>query len=169
MNKNCEPASEEKIYPIFEKFGKIKNIATNCNQSSPVIYVEFYKNEDAKKAINELSNEDKKLLGDENCEINFYFVKKKENVDQGKNQVNNNSNQTNNNLYQNNNLPFNRMMVFPNNIGINYLNNTLYYQMIQQQNYLKNNINNSNQNNLNTEYNKSIKSIKSNKSNKSIK
>lgn len=150
LSKNCEPNKEENIYPIFEKFGKIKNIATKCSPPfRPSIYVEFYKNEDAKNAINNLSKEDKQILGDENCEINFYFKKKSENINEyPKVQNQTNQQQPNSNLYQNNNLLFNKMMVFPNNMGMNFVNNPLLYQMMQQQqkNLVNNNINNLNDN-----------------------
>ena len=46
-------------------------------QNIPYIYIEYYKPEEAKKAVEELNNENnldnRQKLGDENCEINFYF------------------------------------------------------------------------------------------------
>ncbi len=152
FSKNCEPPNEEKISGIFENFGKIKNISVKIstqNQNKPCIYVEYYRAEQAKKAIEELSNdnnlETRKLIGDENCEINFYFkTKSNENV--------NPLNINNMNMLQNNILYKN--MLLPNMMGMGFggNNSAVFYQLMQN-NFLNKQLNNNFTNNLQNQQN----------------
>ena len=149
FSKNCESPNEEKISEIFENYGKIKNISVRIsaqNQNRPSIYVEYYKAEQAKKAIEELSSdnnlETRKLIGDENCEINFYFkTKSNENI----NPINiNNMNMFQNNMFYKNMLLQNMQNMMGMGFGGN--NPAVIYQL--QNNILNNQINNNFTNNL---------------------
>lgn len=82
LNKNSTVANETTIRDIFSKFGTVKYVQTkSCLGYRPSIYVEFSKCDEAEKAIHELNNqnnfENRKLLGDPYCEVNYYFKKKK--------------------------------------------------------------------------------------------
>ena len=164
LNKNIDTISEENALKIFENYGDIKNIIIKNFNSRNHIFVEYYKPEDAKRAIDKLNIdiETKKLFGDENCEINFYFKNKFNEINPCLNEVNNNSdinmninslpsalnnninmNNNTNNL-MNNNIP--KLLNQNNNIGMNNMNNpALLFQLMQKQNLL--NINNKPNNN----------------------
>ena len=177
LNKNCELQNdEEKILQIFQNFGKIKNYAIKNNKSS--IYIEYYKPEDAKKAIEELNKdnnrENRKILGDENCEINFYFKTKSHEINVNPfnydiNNINNTNNTNNMNMFQNNNLLYKNMIMSNMAMGYgmnnpafiyqlqkNFLNNQLNLNtnnLINQKQNINNNINNQSQENNNIENN----------------
>ena len=72
--------NENIIKDIFSTFGKIKEISEKNTGFGPSIYVEFYKYEDAQKAVEEMkkesSYENKRKIGDPNCDITFYFQRK---------------------------------------------------------------------------------------------
>ena len=154
LNKNCQAPNEDKIISIFENYGKIKNISVknaNSSQNKSCIYVEYYKAEDAKKAIEELNKENnienRKLLGDENCEINFYFKSKLNESNPFNYDVKNNNNM---NMFQNNNMMFKNFMM-QNMKGLGYgANNSAFLFQLMQKNLLNNqlNLNNYNTNNL---------------------
>ena len=151
FDKNSELPNEDKILPIFENFGKIKNYSIKNNKNC--IYIEYYKPEEAKKAIDELNkdinSESRKMLGDEKVDINFYFKNKSHEINF--NPLNydiNNINNTNNNMnmFQNNNLLYNNNMMMSNmamGMGFGMNNPAFLYQLLQ-----KNSLNN--QLNLNT-------------------
>ena len=151
FDKNSELPNEDKILPIFENFGKIKNYSIKNNKNC--IYIEYYKPEEAKKAIEELNkdinSESRKMLGDEKVDINFYFKNKSHEINF--NPLNydiNNINNTNNNMnmFQNNNLLYNNNMMMSNmamGMGFGMNNPAFLYQLLQ-----KNSLNN--QLNLNT-------------------
>ena len=147
FSKNCEPPNEDKISGIFENYGKIKNISVKIsaqNQNRPCIYVEYYRAEQAKKAIEELSNdnnlETRKLIGDENCEVNFYFkTKSNENINPFNN---NNMNMFQNNMHFKNLLRQNLM-----GMGFGGSNPAVFYQLMQNT-FLNNQLNNNFTNNL---------------------
>ena len=151
FDKNSELPNEDKILPIFENFGKIKNYSIKNNKNC--IYIEYYKPEEAKKAIDELNkdinSENRKMLGDEKVDINFYFKNKSHEINF--NPLNydiNNINNTNNNMnmFQNNNLLYNNNMMMSNmamGMGFGMNNPAFLYQLLQ-----KNSLNN--QLNLNT-------------------
>ena len=82
LNKSSTVANESVIKDVFSKFGNVKCIQTkSCLGYRPSIYVEFSKCEEAEKAIQELNNQNnfdnRKLLGDPYCEVNYYYKKKK--------------------------------------------------------------------------------------------
>ena len=146
LNKNCTPPNEETFLKIFENFGNIKNFAVKTSaQNRPCIYIEYYKPEEAKKAVEELNNENnkenKKLLGDENCEINFYFKSKSHEI-----KFNpfihdaNNNNMNNMNLLQN--MQYKNMMMqnMPMGMGFGINNPSLMFPLIQK-NLLNNQFN----------------------------
>ena len=155
LNKNCKPPKDDIILKIFENFGKIKNFAVkNLSKNKPNIYIEYYKPEDAKKAIEEFNNdsnlENRKLLGDEKCEINFYFKTKSHEVKVNPftydvNNLNNMNNMNNMNMFQNNIL-YKNMMMQNNMMGLGMNNPALMLQMMQKN--LLNNQFNLNVNNL---------------------
>ena len=125
LSKNSTIPNENVIREIFEQYGKIKEINTKNTGPNfrPSIYVEFAKNEDAVKCISELNkkeNQDKKSkLGDQFCEIDFYFKKKNyENNNNNNNNFNNNNNNINlsSGALPNNNLMFNNNLLVNNNM-----------------------------------------------------
>jgi len=65
---------------FFQNYGKIKNISVRNVSNSNYVFVEFYKYEDAQKSVEEMkkesSYENKRKIGDPNCEVTFYFQKK---------------------------------------------------------------------------------------------
>jgi len=132
-------------YRLMSSASKACEEARNMN-FRPCIYVEYYKAEQAKKAIEELSSdnnlETRKLIGDENCEINFYFkTKSNENI----NPINiNNMNMFQNNMFYNNMLLQNMQNMIGMGFGGN--NPAVIYQL--QNNILNNQINNNFTNNL---------------------
>ena len=159
LNKNINPINEENAINIFEKYGKIKEVLIKNINNKNHIFAEYYKPEHAKIAIDELNKdiELKKLLGDENCEINYYFKNKSNeinpsliepnnlnttNMDFQNNQVNINNN-INNNINSNINLMNQNMMM--QKMGMN--NPAFLLQLMTQNNLLNNklNINNKSQ------------------------
>jgi RNA recognition motif-containing protein len=150
FDKDSELPNEEKILQIFENFGKIKNYAIKNNKNC--IYIEYYKPEEAKKAIEELNkdvnSESRKMLGDEKVDINFYFKTKSHeiNFNPFNYDLNNIKNTNNNmNMLQNNNLMKNNIMM-PNMANMAMMNNPIIYQFLQKN--LFNNQFNLNTNNL---------------------
>ena len=170
LNKNSIIPNENEIKEIFSKFGKIKEIsARNSPGFRPSIYIEFYKYEDAKKAVDEMGKEDnlesRKKLGDPNCSVYFYFEKKIFNENKSKpmllpmmyppsfmlgmikniipgNIPFNNSNLNNNNVNCNLNIPLNNNNNINNPLNIPLIgNNNQNNTNTQQQN---NNIQNNN-------------------------
>ena len=178
LNKNVPVTDEATAVEIFENFGKVKNIKIKNISNINHIFVEFYKCEDAKKAIEEMNKdinyEKRKILGDDKCEINFYFKNKLNEINpisiNDKNiNINTNTNSNpiinsnvclpqNNNM--NNNLLVNNLMgqnLLSKGKGINFGNNniSLISQLLQNKllnnnqfnlNKLNNNINNNLQN-----------------------
>ena len=141
LNKNLEVAKDKTILAIFENYGKIKNMTvkniSNCNY----IFVEFYKYEDAQNAVfeinKEINSDKRRMLGDENCEIEFYFRNKHNEINPFLNEENNfiNMNTHQNNFNVNN---FNEM---------NGMNSTPIFQFLQKM--FSNNSCNINYNNTN--------------------
>ena len=80
LNKNLETADEETFLNIFENYGKIKNIKIKNISNRNHIFIEYYKYEEAQRAIiemnKEINYEKRKMLRDEKCEIDFYFKNK---------------------------------------------------------------------------------------------
>lgn len=138
LNKYKETMSEKSILNIFEKYGGVKNIAIKNISDRNHIFIEYYKPENAKKAIIEINNEYnveiRKQLGDENCEIDFFFKNKFNEINPFLNLEKNNYNM--NNMIMNMNLVKNNQ---PNN-NLNVINPTLIYQLLQT-NLLKNQFN----------------------------
>jgi len=174
-NSNSKPPKDENIIKIFENFGKIKIFSIkNTPQNKLNIYIEYYKPEDAKKAIEEFNNENnlenRKILGDENCEINFYFKTKSHEVKfnpfpydvnninnmNNMNNMNNINNMNNMNMFQNNNMIYKNMMM-QNMMGFGMNNPALMLQLMQK-NLLNNqfNLNLNNLQNQNTNLNNNI-------------
>ena len=174
-NSNSKPPKDENIIKIFENFGKIKIFSVkNTSQNKLNIYIEYYKPEDAKKAIEEFNNENnlenRKILGDENCEINFYFKTKSHEVKfnpftydvnninnmNNMNNMNNINNMNNMNMFQNNNMIYKNMMM-QNMMGFGMNNPALMLQLMQK-NLLNNqfNLNLNNLQNQNTNLNNNI-------------
>ena len=154
LNNNCQLPEEETFLKIFGRFGSIKNYASKINQNKNCIYIEYYKPEDAKNAVEELNSEncveDRKILGDENCEINFYFKTKLHEIKSNPFNYDLNYNMNNINMFQNLNMPFKNMMM-PNMamaMGIGMNNPSIRLQLMQK-NYLNNQFN-LNPNNLQT-------------------
>ena len=166
FNRNIECSNEETACNIFENFGKIKNIIIKNISDINHIFIEYYKCEDAKRAVEEMNTdvniENRKILGDENCEINFYFKNKLNQINpiliEGKN-INTNFAQNN----MNNNILFNNMMMHGLPKTVNYGNNNpaLIFQLLQKNllnnqfnfNKLNNNINNNLQNKCQNSFN----------------
>lgn len=170
LNKNIDTIDEDNALKIFENFGSIKNIIIKNINSRNHIFVEYYKPEDAKRCIENISinTETKKFFGDENCEINFYFKNKFNEINPclNLNESNNSNNITNNinnllpinNTIRNTNLPnipnMNNIPNIPNlmmpNAGINNMANpALFFQLMQQKNLLNKQINFNNKPNNN--------------------
>ena len=140
LNKNVESANEENAADIFENFGKIKNICIlNINDRNH-IFVEYYKYEDAKKAIREMNkdiNEEKRaILGDKNCTIDFYYKNIYNEVNPILPPINNiNENSIEGNMNTNNNkVAFFKNMILQNlalRMGLGGLNPSLQCQLTQ--------------------------------------
>lgn len=140
LNKNVESANEENAADIFENFGKIKNICIlNINDRNH-IFVEYYKYEDAKKAIREMNkdiNEEKRaILGDKNCTIDFYYKNIYNEVNPILPPINNiNENSIEGNMNTNNNkVAFFKNMILQNlalRMGLGGLNPSLLCQLTQ--------------------------------------
>ena len=156
-NKN-NIINEENALNIFQQYGKIKAVLIKNINNRNHIFAEYYKPEDAKIAIDELNKnlELKKNFGDENCEINYYFKNKWNEINPSSEGGNKNfdTNLNNLNLKCNNNINnvnlMNKNIMMP-NIGMT--NPTLllqYMQQIQKQNLLNKPLNQLNQlNNIN--------------------
>ena len=154
LNKNLETTDEENILNIFENFGKIKNICIKNINKRIHIFIEYYKYEDAQKSIIEMNKdiniEKRKMLGDENCEIDFYFKSQFNEINPFSIQVNNNMNnkllpnvQNNNNLNgQIGNGQTLMLQLLQKNLMNNQFNTNLLY------NNINNNIQKPNQINL---------------------
>ena len=76
INKNSIIPDENTVKEVFNNFGKIKEIYIRNNHNfRHSIYVEFYKYEDAKKAVDEMVKDNnldnRKKLGDSNCDVTF--------------------------------------------------------------------------------------------------
>ena len=108
LNKNLDTAEEKTILKIFQNYGKIKNISVRNVSNSNYVFVEFYKYEDAQNAVfeinKEINSDKRKLLGDENCEIELYFRNKHNELNPFSNEGNNimNMNSQKNNFNVNN-------------------------------------------------------------------
>ena len=180
LSKNIEAPKEENILNIFEEFGEIKNMIIKNISNINHIFIEYYKFEDAKKAVDEMNNkiniEKRKILGDQNCEINFYFKNKLNEINpilSEENKLNILNTKVLNNM--NNNLSFNNILI--NNLamvmGLNRGNPSLFSQLNQNNllnnqfnfNKLNNNINNVFQNSnqdLNNQFQKKENNISNN-------
>ena len=171
LNKNLETVEEDKILTIFENFGKIKYVNVKNINNRNHIFIEYYKYEDAQKSVVEMNqdiNIDKRrILGDENCEINYFFKSRFNEINPFLNQVNNNNNSNNINTLknnqnsQNNNLygfgganPVNIFQMLQNNSPNNPINNN--YNLLN--NNLKQNLQSQNQINMNMNQYKNINS-----------
>ena len=155
-NKNLENnINETFVLNIFEKYGDIKYVLIKNINNRIHIFAEYYKPEHAALAIDQLNKniEMKKLFGDENCEIDFYFRNKWNEINPCFNELNNNmpNSENNSNNFQNcnnnvnnvNNIMNNKNMMMP-KMG---MTPTLLLQFMQQQQnllnkQLNNNINN---------------------------
>ena len=146
LNKNAESTNEENAADIFENFGKIKNICIKNINNRNHIFVEYYKYEDAKKAIREMNkdiNEEKReILGDKNCTIDFYYKNIFNEINPILPPINNiNENSIQNNINtNNNNVQYFKNMILQNltmRMGLGGLNPSLLYQL--PQNNLTNN------------------------------
>ena len=149
LNKsnNLNILNEEYIINIFAKFGDIKTVLIKNMNNKIHIFVEYYKPEQAKIAIDEINNDIKlkELFGDENCEINYYFKNKSNEINPSLIEPNNtNMDFQNNQVNINNNINnnFNKMNqnLFLSKMGMN--NPALLLQLMQtQKNLLNKNIN----------------------------
>ena len=172
-NKNIN-INEENILNIFEKFGKIKTVLIKNINNINHIFAEYYKPEHAKMALDELNKDVKlkELFGNGNCEINYYFKNKLNEINPSliEPKKSNNSNNINTNMnYQNINNNINNV----NNINLmNYnimmqkmgMNPALVFQLMQQpqKNILNNQLNINNKSQINDLNQIIIKLIKSN-------
>ena len=153
LNNNCLPPNEDIFLKIFEDFGKIKGHATKPNnQNNYCIYIEYYKPEDAKRAVEELNNdnnaENRKLLGDENCDIDFYFKSKSYDFKFNPFTHYSNYNMNNMNIIQNMNNSYQNKMISNMFMGMGFgMNNSPQFSLLMQKNL--NNQFNLNTNNLN--------------------
>lgn len=82
LNKNSLLPTEQVIRDVFSKFGNVKYVLTkSCAGYRSSIYVEYAKYEEAEKAVNQMNTdeelESRTKLGDSQCEVNYYFKKKK--------------------------------------------------------------------------------------------
>jgi len=140
LNKNVESTNEENAAEIFENFGKIKNICIKNINSRNHIFVEYYKYEDAKKAIREMNkdiNEEKRaILGEKDCAIDFYYKNIFNEINPVLPPINNiNENSIENNMNTNNNrFQFFKNMILQNlamRMGLGGLNPSLLCQLAQ--------------------------------------
>ena len=146
LNKNAESTNEENAADIFGNFGKIKNLCILNINNRNHIFVEYYKYEDAKKAIREMNkdiNEEKRdILGDKNCTIDFYYKNILNEINPIFPPINNiNENSIQNNMNTNNNkVEFFKNMILQNlalRMGLGGLNPSFLCQL--PQNNLPNN------------------------------
>ena len=133
LNKNINPINEENAINIFEKYGKIKEVLIKNINNKNHIFAEYYKPEHAKIAIDELNKdiELKKLLGDENCEINYYFKNKSNEINP---YLNMNANNEPNNINANPNINFQNNGNNNINSNINLMNQNLMMQKMGMNN-----------------------------------
>ena len=162
LSKGSMVPNENIIKDIFSTFGKIKEISEKNTGFGPSIYVEFYKYEDAQKAVEEMkkesSYENKRKIGDPNCEVTFYFQKKQYP------EINQYGINNRNYGFMPQNPFFNHLMgkfippvqfPNPNNGGVNILGqiNNINNKNLQTQNNNNLNLNNNNNNNTNNNNN----------------
>ena len=151
LNDNCVPPNEDIFIKIFENFGKVKGHAIKIYQNKHCIYIEYYKPEDAKRAVEELNNdnnlENRKLLGDENCDINFYFKSKSYDFKFNPFTHYTNNNMNNMNMFQNMNNSYQNTMISNMFMGMGFGMNNPQFTLLMQKNL--NNQFNLNTNNLN--------------------
>ena len=151
LNDNCLPPNEDIFIKIFENFGKVKGHAIKIYQNKHCIYIEYYKPEDAKRAVEELNNdnnlENRKLLGDENCDINFYFKSKSYDFKFNPFTHYTNNNMNNMNMFQNMNNSYQNTMISNMFMGMGFGMNNPQFTLLMQKNL--NNQFNLNTNNLN--------------------
>lgn len=82
LNRNSPVACENVLKDLFKKYGTVKGMhIKNQVGFRPTVYVEYSKAEEAENALNNLVTLDtnferRKLIGDANCDINYYFKKK---------------------------------------------------------------------------------------------
>ncbi len=81
LNKGSVISSENIIREVFGVYGKIKEISQrNFPGYRPSIYIEYIKYEDAQKCVEDMGKdsnyENRKKIGDPNCDITFYFQRK---------------------------------------------------------------------------------------------
>jgi len=154
-NKNlANTINENFVLNIFVKYGDIKYVLIKNINNRIHIFAEYYKPEHAAMAIDELNKnvEIKKLFGDENCEIDFYFKNKWNEINPCSNELNNiipnsennlnNFQNCNNNINNVNNLMNNKNLMMP---KMGMPTQALLYQLMQQNllnKQLNNNINN---------------------------
>ncbi len=79
LSSNCNVANETSIRELFEKYGKLR--AWNISKEPPAVYVQYEKASQAQNAIKNLMNfdttgENRKLIGDPKCNVNYYFEDK---------------------------------------------------------------------------------------------
>ena len=175
LNKNIETVDEDKILNIFEIFGKIKYVSIKNINDRNHIFIEYYKYEDAQKSVIEMNkdiNIDKRrILGDENCEINYFFKSKNNEANPFLNRMNNNNIINNVNSFKNNqNCPKNNLNSFgclnPVNIFQMLQNNILNKGLNNNYNMLNNNLNNNLQNQ--NQHNMNINQYKNNINNDNL-
>ena len=172
LGKNMNTLNEEDALKIFEKFGEIKTVLIKNINNKIHIFAEYYKPEHAKIAIDELNKDInlKQLFGDGNCEINYYFKNKSNEINPNLNDLNNiNANYSNNNINNNVNLMNNQNLMMQ---KMGMTNPALLFQLMQQQKNIINkqlNINNKSKltdlnqlNNINISTNNSNNLINSN-------
>jgi RNA recognition motif-containing protein len=103
LNKGSQVASEQLLKDMFKKYGTIKGFhIKNSPGFRPAIYLEYSKPEETQVALENLTtldtnNEKRTIIGDPNCDINYYF-KKKINAQQFFNNQNQNMNMNNPNM-----------------------------------------------------------------------
>ena len=154
LNKNINSTNEENASNIFEKFGKIKMILIKNMNNRTHIFAEYYKPEHAKLAIDELNKDTKikALFGDENCEINYYFKNKWNEINPiicEQNDMNNTSNINTNMNYENmskninnsNNIYLMNNNIMMQKMGMNNPALLLKLMQMQQQLLLNNQLN----------------------------
>ena len=162
LNKNMNSTNEENASNIFEKFGKIKMILIKNMNNRTHIFAEYYKPEHAKLAIDELNKDTKikALFGDENCEINYYFKNKWNEINpiiSEQNDANNTSNINTNMNYENmnkninnsNNIYLMNKNIMMQKMGMNNPALLLKLMQMQQQLLLNNQLNINNPNQIN--------------------
>jgi hypothetical protein len=107
FNDGCQLEDEHLIRDVLKKYGKIKGLyIDNKHDNNISIHVEYYKPEEAYNAMQNLMKIDsdkKKVLGDSQCDVKYYFMKNKIKENQGKDLIGTNtSSSTNTNTSSNN-------------------------------------------------------------------